>query len=65
MPDHQVSLNCPYCGSRLVFVENHGDDVVFACPTHRTLILPPSGRLRYETLDEFTKRVGEPPKFDS
>ena len=46
MPDLQVPLNCPVCGTALVYVQSDGDTHFYRCPHHGSIILPPDGRVR-------------------
>ena len=46
MSDPELSANCPYCGTALVYVRTDGETHIYRCARHGSLILPPDGRVR-------------------
>ncbi len=43
--DPGFPLNCPKCGTRLVYIRTDGDTHFYRCPRHGSLILPPDATL--------------------
>ena len=41
-----VSLNCPACGTRLIYVRSDGDTVYYRCPKDGAVVMPPNGRIK-------------------
>jgi tRNA(Ile2) C34 agmatinyltransferase TiaS len=41
-----LPLNCPTCGAAMSFVRSEGETLIYRCPRHGLLMLPPDGRIR-------------------
>jgi hypothetical protein len=46
MADPGLALNCPTCGTPLVYLRTDNDTHVYRCPRHGLMLLPPDGRVR-------------------
>jgi hypothetical protein len=41
-------VNCPKCGQLLTYLRSEGEWHFYRCPTHQTVVLPPSGRVKVD-----------------
>jgi tRNA(Ile2) C34 agmatinyltransferase TiaS len=44
--DPAVPMNCPICGTSMLYVETEGQKHYYRCPRHGLLMLPPDGRFQ-------------------
>jgi hypothetical protein len=56
MPDPDVSMNCPTCAKRLVYIGSEDQAHFYWCFCHGSLVLLPDGRLHAEIPNDSATR---------